>query len=199
MSAAGSSTTAEHGVSPEVDARATGAWSDVAGIPADLLAAKELVYDPSGFTCSLPVLEAESADYGACEFALDGLSVRFRTARTTPVKAGQFVTVWKRHAGGPIQPFDSEDGVDVLVVGVREGGSRGQFVFPRDVLCERGVFARDGSGGKRAFRVYPPWVTTTSRQAGSSQRWQTNHFLALPAAGTADTGRARSLYHAART
>ncbi|WP_432073461.1 MepB family protein [Streptomyces wuyuanensis] len=199
MSVTGSSTTAERDVPPDVDAPDAGAWSDVAGIPADLLAAKELVYDPSGFTCSLPALEAESAAYGACVFTLDGLSVRFRTAKTTPAKAGQFVTVWKRHAGGPIRPFDSEDDVDLLVVGVREGLSLGQFVFPRDVLCERGVFARDGSGGKRAFRVYPPWVTTASRQAGSSQRWQTDHFLPLPAAGTVDTGRARSLYHTART
>lgn len=199
MSAAGSSRTPGHGVPREVDARDAGAWSDAAGIPADLLAAKELVYDPSGFTCSLPVLEAESAEYGACAFTLDGLSVRFRTAKTTPAKAGQFVTVWKRHAGGPIRPFDSGDDVDLLVVGVREGRSHGQFVFPREVLCERGVFARDGSGGKRAFRVYPPWVTTTSRQAGGSQRWQTNHFLPLPDAGTVDADRARSLYRADRT
>ncbi|MDI9888888.1 MepB family protein [Streptomyces sp. HNM0645] len=194
---AGSGRTTEHDVLSEVDGRGPGAWPDAAGVPADLLAAKDLVYDPSGFTCSRPVPEPESADYGACGFTLDGLSVRFRTARTTPTKAGQFVTVWKRSASGPIQPFDSADDVALLVVSTREGGSLGQFVFPRDVLCERGVFARNGSGGKRALRVYPPWVTTTSRQAGASQEWQTKHFLHLPADGSVDTGRARSLYHAA--
>lgn len=33
---------------------------------------------------------------------------------------------------------------------------RKQFVFDQQALIKHGVMARDGRGGKRAFRVYPP-------------------------------------------
>jgi hypothetical protein len=161
----------------------------------DLAAAKELVYDPCGFTCSQPVPEPESAEYAAHAFTLDGLSVRFRAARTTPTKVGQFVTVWKRSPGGPIQPFDVTDPVDLFVISCRDGEHFGQFVFAKDVLRRRGVVSVDGSGGKRAFRVYPPWVTTTNRQATGTRAWQLDHFLPLDQAGPVDSARARKLYH----
>ncbi|MFI1652041.1 MepB family protein [Streptomyces avidinii] len=169
-------------------------WTDTVTVHADLAAAKALVYDPCGFTCSQPVPEAESADYAAHTFTLDGRSVRFRAARTTPTKVGQFVTVWKRSPGGPIQPFDAADPVDLFVIGTRDGDHFGQFVLPMEALRRHGVVSTDGSGGKRAFRVYPPWVTTTNRQAGSAQAWQLDHFLHLPQDGRVDLDRARELY-----
>ncbi|MFI7355310.1 MepB family protein [Streptomyces avidinii] len=168
--------------------------SDSATAHADLAAAKALVYDPCGFTCSQPVPEAESAEYAAHAFTLDGRSVRFRAARTTPTKVGQFVTVWKRSPGGPIQPFDAADPVDLFVIGTRDGDHAGQFVLPMEALRRHGVVSTDGCGGKRAFRVYPPWVTTTNRQAGSAQAWQLDHFLHLPQDGPVDLDRARELY-----
>ncbi|MFD5412546.1 MepB family protein [Streptomyces nojiriensis] len=177
-------------------------WSDSAAATAtthaDLVAAKALVYDPCGFTCSLPVPEAEGAAYAAHTFTLDGRAVRFRAAKTTPTKVGQFVTVWKRSEAGPIQPFDAADPVDLFVISTRDGHHFGQFVFPLDALRRHGVVSTDGSGGKRAFRVYPPWVTTTNRQAGSAQEWQLDHFLPLPPSlpqdGPVDLVRARELY-----
>ncbi|WP_370409744.1 MepB family protein [Streptomyces fradiae] len=165
------------------------------GLHDDLSAAKARVYDPSGFVCSLPAPEPESAEYAACAFTLDDRSVRFRVAKTTPTKAGQFVTVWQRSEAGPIRPFDVEDGVDLFVISSRDTDGFGQFVFPREVLCEHGIVSRDGSGGKRGFRVYPPWVTTTNRQARSTQAWQVNHFLDLGRHGPADLTRAHALYH----
>ncbi|MGD3108293.1 MepB family protein [Streptomyces sp. YGL11-2] len=166
-----------------------------AGLHGDLLAAQALVYEPSGFACSPPEPEPESAEYAACGFTLDGYSVRFRVAKTTPTKVGQFVTVWQRSEEGPIRPFDADDGVDLFVISSRDDNGFGQFVFPREVLCERDIVSRNGSGGKRGFRVYPPWVTTTSRQARSTQAWQVNHFLHLGQDGPADLTRARALYH----
>ncbi|MFF3624913.1 MepB family protein [Streptomyces sp. NPDC002467] len=165
------------------------------GLHGDLLAAKALVYDPSGFTCSVPVPEPESAEYGACAYTLDGRTVRFRVAKTTPTKVGQFVTVWQRSEQGPIRPFDADDGVDLFVVSSRDDDGFGQFVFPREVLCERDIVSRNGSGGKRGFRVYPPWVTTTSRQAHGTQAWQVNYFFALGQEGPADLASAHALYH----
>ncbi|MEU4352936.1 MepB family protein [Streptomyces sp. NPDC023838] len=167
-------------------------WS---GLHGDLLAAKELVYDPSGFVCTPPVPEPESAQYAAHAFTLDGLSVRFRVGKTTPTKVGQFVTVWQRSVEGPIRPFDAEDGVDLFVISSRDSGRFGQFVFPREVLCERGVVSQAGVGGKRGFRVYPPWVTTPSRQAGSTQAWQGEYFLPLDEGRPLVAARVQALYH----
>lgn len=116
-------------------------------------------------------------------------------AKTTPTKVGQFVTVWKRSPGGPIQPFDATDPVDLFVISSRDHHHFGQFVFPRDALRQRGVVSVDGSGGKRAFRVYPPWVTTTNRQASHSQEWQLRYFLPLDQDGLVDSARAQEPYH----
>ncbi|MEV6397393.1 MepB family protein [Streptomyces sp. NPDC051907] len=165
-------------------------WS---GLHSDLLAARTQVYDPSGFACSQPAPEPESAEYAAHGFTLDGLTVRFRVAKTTPTKVGQFVTVWQRSSEGPIRPFDVADGVDLFVISCRDSDRFGQFVFPRDVLCERGVVSGNGSAGKRGFRVYPPWVTTANRQARSTQAWQVNYFLHLDE--PVDQARVRALYH----
>ncbi|BFV61106.1 hypothetical protein KCMC57_up62100 [Kitasatospora sp. CMC57] len=169
-------------------------WLDVAPTHGDLVAAKALVYDPCGFTCSQPVPEAEGAAYAAHEFTLDGLSIRFRAAKTTPTKVGQFVTVWKRSPAGPIQPFDATDPVDLVVISSRDHQHFGQFVFPMDALRHHGVVSVNGSGGKRAFRVYPPWVTTTNRQADSAQAWQLDFFLHLHQNGPVDLACAHELY-----
>ncbi|WP_405764402.1 MepB family protein [Streptomyces sp. NBC_01538] len=170
-------------------------WLDTAPAQGDLIAAKVLVYDPCGFACSQPVPEAESAEYAAHTFTLDGLAIRYRTAKTTPTKVGQFVTVWKRSPTGPIQPFDAADPVDLFVVSTRDDHHFGQFVFPMDALRRHSVVSVNGSGGKRAFRVYPPWVTPTNRQASSTQAWQLGFFLHLHQDGPINLARAQELYH----
>ncbi|WP_107660383.1 MepB family protein [Nocardia suismassiliense] len=169
-------------------------WSTTI-VDGDLHTAKALVYDPCGFACSQPIPEAESAAYAAHSFTVDGRSIRFRAAKTTPTKVGQFVTVWKRSPGGPIQPFDHTDPIDLFVISTRERDQLGQFVFPTQVLHERGVLATAGTGGKRAFRVYPPWAHTTNRQAAGAQAWQLEHFLPLHRDKPLDAARARMLYH----
>lgn len=180
---------------PESSATGPTPWSATSRLPADLVAAKALVFDPAGFVCSQPLPEPESAEYAAHTFTLDDRPTRFRTAKTTPTKAGQFVTVWQRSPSGPIRPFDTEDPVDLFVISTRADQHFGHFVFPRDALAERDVVSRNGSGGKRGFRVYPPWVTTPNRQARSTQIWQAEYFLEIAEGGPADSSRARALYH----
>ncbi|MET7297404.1 MepB family protein [Embleya sp. NPDC005575] len=164
-------------------------------LPADLLAAKSLVYDPNGFVCSTPVAEPESAEYGAHVFTVDGAEVRFRVAGTTPTKVGQFVTLWQRSAAGPIEPLAAEDPLDLVVISSRQGEHFGQFVFPKAVLRERGILSVHGSGGKRGFRVYPPWVSTTNRQADRTRAWQLDHFLTITRDVPPEPARSRALYH----
>ncbi|QDL52968.1 MepB family protein [Rhodoferax aquaticus] len=131
--------------------------------------------------------EPESAEYAAHHLQINARSVRFRFAKITPTKGGQFVTLWKRSAVNPqapaahtpIAPFDASDAVDVVVVSARAGALWGLFVFPKAVLVAQGVFARAGVGGKRALRVYPAWDACPSRQAQKTQDWQLRHFIDL--------------------
>ncbi|WP_260683993.1 MepB family protein [Rhodococcus sp. KBS0724] len=115
-----------------------------------------------GCTWSTPIPEPEGTVY--------------RRAKTTPTKLGQFVTLWQRSDAGPIRPFDVSDGVELFVVEVYNEEQLGHFIFPVDALVRRGVVSTDFAGGKRAIRVYPPWVTPTSAQALKTQSWQLEFF-----------------------
>jgi hypothetical protein len=161
----------------------------------DLVASKKLVYSPCGFNCSEPQMEVESTEYGACFFELNGLAIRFRVAKTTPTKLGQFVTLWKRIGNGPIQPYELADRVDFFVITTRQADCFGQFIFPSSVLCDQGIIATYGQSGKRAIRVYPPWVKTVSPQAQKTQHWQLKYFLEIPENRATDCMVARKLYH----
>ena len=161
----------------------------------DLLAAQVLAYAPCGYSVDQLQPELESADYAACTLLLNGLRVQYRVAKITPTKVGQFVTLWKRVGRGPIQPFEVGDPVDVFVVSTRSGPRLGQFVFPKAVLAAQGVVARDdrADSGKRALRVYPPWDTTTSRQAQRTQAWQLQYFVDMSEGRAVDMARVRAL------
>ena len=171
---------------------------DRAAVHLDLAAICAQVFQPLALACLVPKAEAESADYGAFTFVLDGANIRFRVAKTTPTKVGQFVTLWKRLGKGSIQPFDQTDAVDYFVVSARTPEHFGHFVFPKSVLCARGIVSVAGVGGKRAMRIYPPWDTTTSRQAANTQRWQVEYFLDLTPGKAPDVARARQLYFQGR-
>lgn len=135
------------------------------------------LWDPCGMASSVPVPEPDSANYGGHTLTLNGRPTIFRAAKTTPTKTGQFATLWRRSPQGPIRPFDVCDGVSLFIV--YTGG--GLFVFPAHALAAHNVLSTHGVGGKRALRLYPPDVVTTSVQARKSQTWQGEYFLSLPA------------------
>ncbi len=137
------------------------------------------VYKKCNLQYSTPVPEEESKDYVAYHFKVNNRSVRFRVAKITPSKAGQFVTIWKRDDRGPMKPFAAEDQVDLSVVFVRYKENVGQFIFPKSILLEKDILSKDGKSGKRAFRVYPPWDKDLNKQASRTQKWQLNYFLNL--------------------
>jgi hypothetical protein len=163
-------------------------------ITQELKEVQNRVYDSLGLQCSQPVMEPESSEYGACGFELNRLSVKFRVAKITPTKIGQFVTLWKRIEKGPIQPYDSSDSVDFFIINTRNGDQFGQFVFPKSVLCQQDVFSINSIGGKRAIRVYPPWDVAVNRQAQKTQKWQLEYFLEIPNNAGIDVTRAKLLY-----
>ncbi|WP_283749343.1 MepB family protein [Bacillus cereus] len=169
-------------------------WASSFTIHSDLLATKDFVYSPCRFECSQPRRETQNAEYGAYIFNLSALSIRFRVAKITPTKVGQFVTLWERIWDGPIQPYDISDPVDLFVISTRDGNNFGQFVFPKAVRCDQDIVSNKGKGGKRAIRVYPPWDKPTSRQAQKTQIWQLEYFLEIPVNRPIDCARAQMLY-----
>jgi hypothetical protein len=147
------------------------------GNPTDLFLLQRHVFDPCGFQYTKPQEEAESAEYEAHFFKLKDLTVRYRKAKITPTKTGQFVTFWKREGDGPIQPYQRSDIIDLLIVSVCNDYHSGVFVFSRAVLISQGIISTETKEGKRAFRVYPPWDLPMSKQAIKTQKWQMEYFL----------------------
>ncbi|MFA9191469.1 MepB family protein [Flavobacterium sp. FZUC8N2.13] len=149
-------------------------------IPDFLHKTNTLVFNKLSLETKSIYLEKESADYNACQLVLNDKKILFRTAKTTPTKIGQFVTLWKRTANGPIAPFAIEDGFDLVIINTETENYFGQFVFPTAILLEKAVFSTVLKEGKRAIRVYPPWVKTTSKQAQKTQQWQLEYFIEIP-------------------
>jgi len=148
-------------------------------VPEDLLAAQRFAYEPSGISCKNVVREAESQEYSACTFEINYKVIKFRVGKIAPTKIGQFITFWKRIGSGPIVPYDMSDAIDFFVVSVRKDEKCGQFVFPKEILWEKGYISKEGVGGKRAIRVYPPWDTTESDQAQRTQAWQLLYYFEI--------------------
>lgn len=119
--------------------------------------------------------EADNGDYGAATGLFDGRVTRFRVARVTPRYPGLFVAAWRRAADGGTEPFAADDQQRLVVV-VREGESRGFFDFPTSALVDLGAVSVEGRGGKRGFRLYPPWSTAPNRRAELAQARQCAHF-----------------------
>lgn len=165
-------------------------------LPEDLITAIKNVYEPAKMKITTaPFREAESSEYGACRLSIDGHVIVFRIAKVTPTKIGQFVTIWKRpKLGGDIIPIDNNDGVDLVVVSVCDGTHRGQFVFDKEVLVTKGIMSRNGKGGKRAIRVYPPWSKPIAKLAISTQNWQLPYFFSISRERTTNLYQVRKLF-----
>lgn len=150
---------------------------DSKSIPTDLLNSKEKVFDLMDFELNDLRKENESEEYSAFRFSLNHKKICYREAKITPTKTGQFVTLWKRNQTGIIEPFDYSDAIDFVIVSVRKEENWGQFIFPKSILLEKGIFSTEKKEGIRATRVYPPWDETSSKQAQKTQKWQLDYFF----------------------
>lgn len=151
--------------------------SSIDSLSTDLKLAKEIVFEKSGLEIRFLQKENESQEYSAYRFELNDKKICYREAKITPTKTGQFVTLWKRNKNGIIEPFDYSDSIDFVIVSVRKDFNWGQFIFPKKVLLEKGIFSTPNKEGIRATRVYPPWDETTSKQAQKTQKWQLDYFF----------------------
>ncbi|UXP31235.1 MepB family protein [Reichenbachiella agarivorans] len=143
----------------------------------DLSLTDKLVFSPLGLKLQYFALESESQEYNACRFELNDKKVVYRSAKITPTKTGQFVTLWKRDPKGSIQPLDGSDTLDLIIILTKKDKNLGLFIFSKSILIEKGILNTPNKGGKRGFRVYPSWDKTTNRQAQRSQDWQSDYFI----------------------
>ena len=100
----------------------------------------------------------------------------YRKAKITPVKVGQFVSVWKRNVEGITEPRHVNDEFEHFVIQCKKGQNVGEFVFPKSILVEKGIISTSKKEGKRGFRVYPPWDKAENKQAIKTQEWQLDYF-----------------------
>jgi hypothetical protein len=152
------------------------------------------VYTPCGLKVSNHVFDKESKEYEASSFRLNGLKIKARKAKITPKKIGQFVTLWKRNMKGETTPLEDSDQVDLVVINSCQGAHLGQFVFPKNILIQKGIVSHGKKSGKRGFRVYPPWTNPTSKTAQKNQKWQLEYFLTIDQNLNIDLHKARALY-----
>ncbi len=146
-------------------------------IPKNILTAQKELYDLCNLSYDKLDLEDESQEYSACTFNLNNFSVKFRQAKITPTKIGQFVTCWKRSASQETMPFESCDNFDFLIIGVNFNTNVGQFIFPKLALIQHKIISTNQSEGKRGFRVYPAWDKPDNAQAKKTQLWQLQFFF----------------------
>ena len=139
----------------------------------------KFVFKSCGIALTEVEAELESKEYFAYNFKLDGQKIKFRKAKITPTKTGQFVSIWKRNEKGITEPFDILDDFDFYIIAARKETNFGVFIFPKTVLYKNRILSDKTRDGKRGIRVYPTWDITTNKQAKKTQLWQTEYFLEI--------------------
>lgn len=134
-----------------------------------------LQYLELNFTSLTKDMECE--EYLGYNGQLANFTIKFRKAKITPKKIGQFVTVWQRNAVGITVPYTSTDPFDFYLIMTNDQDQIGFFIFPRSILAAKGILTTANKEGKRGFRVYPDWDTPTNTQALKTQQWQSQYFI----------------------
>jgi hypothetical protein len=160
----------------------------------ELKTVKDLIYSDCGLNLTNLKLSTESLEYGACSFKLNDKKIQYRVSKITPLKTGQFVTIWQRNKDGITEPFDISNDLDFIIIAAKRDNNFGQFIFPKSVLAEKGIITKNNKEGKRGIRVYPPWDTVENKQAEKSQTWQTKYFLTIDDANSTDKNLIRKLF-----
>ncbi len=159
----------------------------------DLEIISEFVFKICGVIPTNVEKEREGQDYFAQSFKINGQKVIFRTAKITPTKTGQFVTVWKRDTKKVTAPYHVSDNIALYIIAARQEKNFGVFIFKQQVLLENGIMTSDEKPGKLGIRVYPSWSLPTNNQAKKTQSWQTKCFLEFKNNHKIDVGKAEIL------
>jgi len=101
-----------------------------------------VIYKANGLILSDVNEEKQNAEYDGYTFRLSNKNsskhIRFRVAKITPNKLGQFVSFWEKDSNHVNQPFTIDNTPDLLVISTfSETDKSGQFVFPKDILIKK--------------------------------------------------------------
>lgn len=138
---------------------------------------ENLVLKPMNLSISTLEKDVECNEYIGYNFEVKELSFKFRKAKITPKKVGQFVTLWKRNSAKQTEPFDENDIFDYYIITTEEDSKLGFYFFPKSILIEKNILTSIKKEGKRGFRVYPNWVKPENKQAEKTQNWQQDYFV----------------------
>jgi hypothetical protein len=133
----------------------------------------------NGWKISNITEDNECLDYSGYNFEINGCNVKFRKAKITPKKIGQFVTLWKRNAKQQTEPFHENDNYDFYIIATEQEQQFGLFLFPKNILIKQQVLTTNQQEGKRGFRVYADWDLPANKQAEKTKKWQTEYFIDL--------------------
>ena len=122
--------------------------------------------------------DLECKEYSGYNFRSNNFKIKFRKAKVTSKKIGQFVTLWKRNVVGETIPFDINDDFDFYIIYTQQDFNKGMFIFSKRVLAEKQILSGIKEG-KRGFRVYPNWDRPLNNQALKTQSWQEKYFVSV--------------------
>ncbi|MCW3161141.1 MepB family protein [Chryseobacterium oryctis] len=124
--------------------------------------------------------DLECEEYFGYNFKLNQFNIKFRKAKITPKKTGQFVTLWKRNPeSNETEPFDSTDNFDFYLIFTESLNNQGFFFFDKKTLIQNQILTTPSKEGKRGFRVYPEWNIPKNKQAQKTKNWQIKSFINL--------------------
>ena len=140
----------------------------------------KILYEPNQLTVKSIKEEKQNSKYGAGTFQLSSKTIRFRVAKKTPTKIGQFVAFWEKDENNKNQPFLYENSPDLLIVTTFKNNNEfGQFIFPKEILYKQDILKSSNTKGKMGIRVYPSWDSPISKMAIETQKWQLPYFIDL--------------------
>ena len=140
---------------------------------------EEIALKPLQLSISNLEKDLECDEYFGYNFESNQLLFKFRKAKITPKKVGQFVTLWKRNTDKQTEPFDENDLFDYYIIATEDDSKLGFYIFSKSVLIEKNILSTQNKEGKRGFRVYPDWVKPENKQAEKTQNWQQNYFIEI--------------------
>ncbi|MEK4056958.1 MepB family protein [Paenibacillus sp. FSL F4-0087] len=123
--------------------------------------------------------EKHNREYEGMIIYIGNYTYRSRLAKLTPKKKGFFVVFWEKDENNQNQPYSFFESPDKLIISIMNGNMKGQFVFPKSKLLEKGILKNEDTKGKMAIRVYPSWEKELNKSAAQTQKWQQEYFIDL--------------------
>ena len=141
--------------------------------------------------------DPECGAYSGYSFRIGKRNVKFRKAKVTPKKNGQFVALWKRNNEKQTIPYGVDDNFDFYMIAAEQQHRSGFFLFPQYILGEKQILTTEDREGKRGFRLYTDWDIPQSKQSRQTKNWQTGYFIDVTDIGNVDHGKFNSIIYGA--